>query len=223
MVFFRASTFIFYILCSFVYSQTVTIDTSVSVEELIETHLFDDCIEVSNVSSSVNGSINGLTSYGTFSKSTSNFPFDNGIVLSTGNANSAGNVVITEKLNDGDGNWGTDSDLQNELGINNTFNATSIEFDFISALVINAQKFFTPNNDTYFDTWNIIGIETLPGSIIYIFDRYGKLLTKLNHNSDGWDGTYRGYEMPATDYWFLAKIITPTEQFEHKGHFTLKR
>ena len=134
MVFFRASTFIFYILCSFVYSQTVTIDTSVSVEELIETHLFDDCIEVSNVSSSVNGSINGLTSYGTFSKSTSNFPFDNGIVLSTGNANSAGNVVITEKLNDGDGNWGTDSDLQNELGINNTFNATSIEFDFISAL-----------------------------------------------------------------------------------------
>ena len=91
------------------------------------------------------------------------------------------------------------------------------------ALVINAQKFFTPNNDNYFDTWNIIGIETLPGSIIYVFDRYGKLLTKLNHNSGGWDGTYRGYEMPSTDYWFLAKIKTPTEQFEYKGHSTLKR
>ena len=90
-------------------------------------------------------------------------------------------------------------------------------------LVINAQKFFTPNNDTYFDTWNIIGIETLPGSVIYIFDRYGKLLVNLNHNSGGWDGSYRGYEMPATDYWFLAKIKTPTEQFEYKGHFTLKR
>lgn len=134
MVFFRAQSFIFYILCSFVYSQTVTVDTSVSVEQLIESHLFDGCIEISNVSSSVNGSINGLTSYCTFSKSTSNFPFDNGIILSTGNANSAGNVVITEDLKDGDTNWGTDSDLQNELGINNTFNATSIEFDFISAL-----------------------------------------------------------------------------------------
>lgn len=90
-------------------------------------------------------------------------------------------------------------------------------------LVINAQKFFTPNNDTYFDTWNIIGIEILPESIIYVFDRFGKLLTTLTHNSAGWDGTYRGYEMPATDYWFLAKIKTPTEEFEYKGHFALKR
>ena len=90
-------------------------------------------------------------------------------------------------------------------------------------LVINAQKFFTPNNDTYFDTWNIIGIETLPGSVIYIFDRYGKLLVNLNHDSGGWDGTYRGYEMPSNDYWFLAKIKTPSEEFEYKGHFALKR
>jgi len=90
-------------------------------------------------------------------------------------------------------------------------------------LVINAQKFFTPNNDTYFDTWNIIGIDTLPGSVIYIFDRYGKLLGTLAYNSGGWDGTYRGYEMPANDYWFLAKIKTPTEQFEYKGHFALRR
>ena len=90
-------------------------------------------------------------------------------------------------------------------------------------LVINAQKFFTPNNDTYFDTWNIIGIDTLPGSVIYIFDRYGKLLGTLAYNSGGWDGTYRGYEMPANDYWFFAKIKTPTEQFEYKGHFALRR
>ena len=86
------------------------------------------------MSSSINGNINDLVSFGTFSKSNSNFPFDNGIVLSTGNANSAGNTVITEDLNEGDINWGTDSDLQNELGINDTFNATSIEFDFISAI-----------------------------------------------------------------------------------------
>ena len=90
-------------------------------------------------------------------------------------------------------------------------------------LVINAQKFFTPNGDTYFDTWNIIGIETLPGSIIYVFDRYGKLLKKLRHNTGGWDGTYNGYNMPATDYWFLAKIKTETDAFDFKGHFALRR
>ena len=90
-------------------------------------------------------------------------------------------------------------------------------------LVINAQKFFTPNGDTYFDTWNIIGIETLPGSIIYVFDRYGKLLKKLRHNTGGWDGTYNGNNMPATDYWFLAKIKTETDAFDFKGHFALRR
>ena len=90
-------------------------------------------------------------------------------------------------------------------------------------LVINAQKFFTPNGDTYFDTWNIIGIETLPGSIIYIFDRYGKQLKKLKHNSGGWDGIYNGYDMSATDYWFLAKIKTATDAFDFKGHFALRR
>tara|TARA_B110000971_G_scaffold195334_1_gene209656 strand:+ start:376 stop:504 length:129 start_codon:yes stop_codon:yes gene_type:complete len=36
-------------------AQTIAIDSSIPVEELIETHLFDGCIEVSNVSSSVNG------------------------------------------------------------------------------------------------------------------------------------------------------------------------
>ena len=90
-------------------------------------------------------------------------------------------------------------------------------------LVINAQKFFTPNGDTYFDTWNIIGIETLPGSIIYVFDRYGKLLKKLRHNTGGWDGTYNGKNMPATDYWFLAKIKTETDAFDFRGHFALRR
>ena len=115
-------------------AQIVEINSNISVDELIKSHLFEGCIEVSNVSSNVNGSINGLTSFGTFTKSTSNFPLDNGIILSTGNANSAGNSVNTNDLNEGDENWGTDSDLLGELGITNTFNATSIEFDFISAI-----------------------------------------------------------------------------------------
>jgi gliding motility-associated-like protein len=151
----------------------------------------------------------------------------------TSNFSDPNSITVTIKDGIGDYQYKLDNGpLQNS----NVFNNVTLGHHMVTVvdlngcrettnevLVINAQKFFTPNNDTYFDTWNIIGIETLPGSIIYIFDRYGKLLTKLNHNSDGWDGTYRGYEMPATDYWFLAKIITPTEQFEHKGHFTLKR
>ncbi len=89
-------------------------------------------------------------------------------------------------------------------------------------VVVDAPKFMTPNNDGYFDTWHITGIETLPGSVIYIYDRYGKLLTILNSNSEGWDGTYKGSRMPSSDYWYVGKINKNGNIFEVKGHFTLK-
>ncbi|WP_179346333.1 T9SS type B sorting domain-containing protein [Winogradskyella ursingii] len=90
-------------------------------------------------------------------------------------------------------------------------------------LVIDAPKFMTPNNDGAFDTWHIVGVETLPGTIIHIFDRYGKLLKKLSHNSPGWDGTFNGNKMPASDYWYLAEVKRGTESFEVKGHFSIRR
>ncbi|TDY11577.1 T9SS type B sorting domain-containing protein [Meridianimaribacter flavus] len=89
-------------------------------------------------------------------------------------------------------------------------------------VVVDAPKFFTPNNDGYFDTWHISGIETLPGSIVYIYDRYGKLIKQLTSNSAGWNGFYNGNRMPTSDYWFVAKIISDDGEFEVKGHFTLK-
>lgn len=89
-------------------------------------------------------------------------------------------------------------------------------------VVIDAPKFMTPNNDGYFDTWHITGVETLPGTIIYIYDRYGKLLTQLSSSSEGWNGRYNGNLMPATDYWFLAKVRKGSIAFEVKGHFSLR-
>jgi gliding motility-associated-like protein len=89
-------------------------------------------------------------------------------------------------------------------------------------VVIDAPKFFTPNDDGYFDTWHIVGVETLPGTVIHIFDRYGKLLTTLTYNALGWNGIYNGNQMPANDYWYLAKVKKGAINFEVKGHFTLR-
>ncbi len=122
--------------CSSVYNisaQQIVTDTSSSLESLVQSSLGQGCVEISNVSSSVNGLSNGINSYGTFDKADSNFPFQNGIILSTGSIESAGNSVITSSLNEGNSNWTTDADLENTLGITNTLNATVIEFDFISA------------------------------------------------------------------------------------------
>ena len=90
-------------------------------------------------------------------------------------------------------------------------------------LVIDVPKYITPNNDGYFDTWHITGVETLPGTVIYIFDRYGKLLKELGSNTSGWNGTFNGNLMPAGDYWYSANVIQNGKKFQVKGHFALRR
>lgn len=90
-------------------------------------------------------------------------------------------------------------------------------------LVIDYPKFFTPNGDGFNDTWNITSLQEQENAVIFIFDRYGKLLTQLFPNKNGWDGLYNGNPMPSTDYWFT---VTYTEQGiskEFKAHFALKR
>lgn len=81
-------------------------------------------------------------------------------------------------------------------------------------------KFFTPNDDSYNDYWQIINAPAEPNMKIYVFDRYGKLLTGFGSDSLGWDGYYNGRQMPSTDYWFL---VIRENGVEHRGHFAMKR
>lgn len=88
--------------------------------------------------------------------------------------------------------------------------------------VLGVPKFFTPNGDGFNDTWNIRGANERSNgkSIIYIFDRFGKLIKQISPLGNGWDGTYNGNTLPSDDYWYSI-------QFEDgrsaKGHFSLKR
>ena len=91
--------------------------------------------------------------------------------------------------------------------------------------IIDYPHYFTPNGDGIHDTWNVIGLEDQPFARLFIFDRYGKLLKQLSTTSNGWDGTYNGYMLPADDYWFKVEYLdqTKTSWKEFKSHFTLKR
>ena len=88
--------------------------------------------------------------------------------------------------------------------------------------VIGIPAYFTPNGDGINDTWNVLGLTATNNSksIIYIFDRYGKLIKQIGPLGNGWDGTFNDNLMPTSDYWY-------TVYFEDgrisKGHFTLKR
>ncbi len=87
-------------------------------------------------------------------------------------------------------------------------------------IALGYQKFFTPNGDGNNEYWNVIGTEKYPGSLLHIYDRYGKLIKQISPMGTGWDGTYNGILLPSSDYWFRyvydqGKVFT--------GHFSLKR
>ncbi len=88
---------------------------------------------------------------------------------------------------------------------------------------VNYMPFFSPNNDTKNDYWQIVGAHYLINPKIYIFNRYGKLLKQLNPYSIGWDGTFNGYKLPSNDYWFTIYFEdVDGNQQQLTSHFTLK-
>ncbi|TBW28442.1 T9SS type B sorting domain-containing protein [Gramella sp. KN1008] len=87
--------------------------------------------------------------------------------------------------------------------------------------VLGYDNFFTPNGDGVNDFWQIKGLSSSVGkNLIRIFDRYGKLLIRLDPLKQGWDGIFNGKEMPAGDYWFRVELQNGQE---FNGHFSLIR
>ncbi len=82
--------------------------------------------------------------------------------------------------------------------------------------------YFSPNNDGINDLWAYEPplINPLPIVSTAIFDRFGKILYRFSPDQQGWDGTYRGIQMPAEGYWYRAE----TSHGEvYTGHFSLAR
>jgi len=99
----------------------------------------------------------------------------------------------------------------------------TITYDFVQTLKPDDfPKFFTPNNDGINDYWQLSPINDNVPSLrtLYVFDRYGKLLSQINPESIGWDGTYKGQPMPPSTYWFKAISVYDRAI---QGYFGLKR
>jgi gliding motility-associated-like protein len=113
-------------------AQNISVDESYTPQDLVEDILINStCANVFNVSVSGGNFASGEKSYGYFDGTGTTFPFQNGIILSTGKINNAPgpNGYLSD---DGGGmGWNGDPDLNDALGLSNTFNATVLEFDFI--------------------------------------------------------------------------------------------
>ena len=93
---------------------------------------------------------------------------------------------------------------------------------YIDVSVIGYYKYFSPNNDGINDHWKILGIDATfyNTSKVYVFDRFGRLLSQLQNDGPGWDGTFKGSPMPADDYWFRVEL---DDGRTFDGHFSLMR
>ncbi len=89
--------------------------------------------------------------------------------------------------------------------------------------IMGIMPFFTPNGDGRNDFWQVINIQLAPESKVYIYDRFGKLMTAFNGTSPGWDGTYNGVPQPSDDYWYIIELPESRGGKTVKGHFSLIR
>ncbi|OIQ22446.1 MAG: hypothetical protein BM557_00215 [Flavobacterium sp. MedPE-SWcel] len=92
--------------------------------------------------------------------------------------------------------------------------------DNSEAFLLTYPKFFTPNGDGTNEKWRINFAMAEPNLHVYIFDRYGKVITGFGADSEGWDGTYNNNLLPSTDYWF---VVVRENGKEYKGHFAMIR
>jgi len=94
----------------------------------------------------------------------------------------------------------------------------------LEVFALNYPHYFSANHDGTQDAWNIKGLSSQYNAIIFIYDRYGKLITSVRPGAAGWDGTYNGHTLPATDYWFKILYRSPGGiNKEFKAHFALIR
>jgi gliding motility-associated-like protein len=170
--------------------------------------------------------INISASPATYNATVTTNAFANNHVIEATATSSVPGVTFEYSLDDPDGPYqssGTFTDVNpgsHTVYIRDVLGCATVDYP---VFVIDYPKFFSPNNDGANDHWMIYGIDGIPISQIYIFDRFGKLLKQLDPDGAGWDGTYNGNIMPSTDYWFKIIYIENNQQKEFKAHFTLKR
>lgn len=125
-------TFILCCFCNKIIAQNISVNSTVTPEDLIQNVLINSsCIETNSVKASGNPTPN-QQSYGSFTAG-ANFPFSSGIVLSSSPSKNAEGPYIQQNSKGVQvRSWNGDVDLNTALGINNSTQATVLEFDFVA-------------------------------------------------------------------------------------------
>jgi gliding motility-associated-like protein len=111
-------------------AQSFKENDTYTASQLVENILVNSsCATIMNPLATVDNYSGSKKSFAYFNAGTSTLPFKEGVLLSTWSSqNSVGPFV--RNSGGGDYRWSGDSDLEQALNLNQTFNATVLEFDF---------------------------------------------------------------------------------------------
>ena len=196
-----------------------------SLQELVENVLISgDCAEVNNFSNQAFGAPNQTysKSYGYFKKPLgSTFAFDEGIILTNGQAYPAGNNTININGEPSNENFMPgDSDLEAALGVSGTLDATFVKFNFVPTSADFSFNFIMASEEynnyfecLYSDSFAFllreVGAATYTNLAIL---PNGQPITVTNvNNSNGCPANvnlFEGYNLPHTNYGGQTKVLT---------------
>lgn len=83
---------------------------------------------------------------------------------------------------------------------------------------------FTPNGDNINDILQVRSnfLEKITGFELQIYNRWGDLVFKTENPMTGWDGTFKGKELPPDVYGFFMRVDCPTgDDVQTQGNITL--
>ncbi len=69
--------------------------------------------------------------------------------------------------------------------------------------ILQPANILTPNGDGKNDTWVVRNIDLYPNNTVSIFDKGGRLLNKVSHYNNDWDGTYNGSPLAEGTYYYV--------------------
>ena len=65
---------------------------------------------------------------------------------------------------------------------------------------------FTPNGDGVNDIWEIEKIEEYPQSLLFLYNRWGKLILTSQGYGEPWDGKFNGQDVPVSTYYYVLDL-----------------
>lgn len=84
---------------------------------------------------------------------------------------------------------------------------------------------FSPNGDGVNDVFSLANLKFETLQIFQVYNRYGQLVFETMDKNKGWDGTFKGENVPADVYYYNIMFTTPVsnEQKQVQGDLTLLR